>query len=687
MRPLSRIGTLLLALCAVSASASSAAAHETHGPDFVKQAGARLRLGGEEFRFAGSNNYYLGYASQLMVDDVLNSANAAGFRVMRTWGAFDIGNQDGSNSVSGKAGGNVYYQYWDGAAPAYNDGADGLAHLDYAVQKAGQLGIKLVIPLVNNWQDFGGMDQYVRWRGGQFHDDFYTDPTIRQWFKNWIGHLLDHKNSLTGVKYKDDPAIMTWELANEPRCQGSGLYPTSGQCTTATTTAWADEMSRHIKKIDKNHLVSAGDEGFYCNDPSSFDYMENCGAGIDTVALASLPAMDVMSFHLYPDGWGKDVAWGKSWIERHFADAMAIDKPAMLGEFGLKDKSLRNPNYRSWTDTAMEVGGTGALYWMLAGKQDDGNLYPDYDGFTVYCPSPVCTMMSHFGAMMDADRALPFAPVADVDSAETPFNTAVTLQPLLNDVSYDAPKVCTKRCGQGHDHSGRHEHCGLESTTIATGSIDLDPTTAGQQASQVLASGTFIANADGSVVFTPADGFVGVASVNYVVFDSAGRASNSVTLSVDVKPNPNAALLIHGFESGTEGWAAASWDSGAGTTQISSAFHTQGASSLQVDAVRGHWFGVQYGTPLNIAGKTHLKWDVQAMVGTSQELAIQAGSGWTWCQGGNWAWVNGGSSMSMDVDLNALDCGAADLSEIHAMYIFLGNGGAGTVYIDNVRAE
>ena len=687
MRSLSRIGVSLLALLALPLSTSSASGHESRQRDFVKQAGARLRLAGEEFRFAGSNNYYLGYSSPLMVDDVLKAASAQGFSVLRTWGAFDIGNQDGSNSISGKAGGSVYYQYWNGTAPAYNDGADGLVRLDYAVKRAGELGIKLVIPLVNNWADFGGMDQYVRWRGGQYHDDFYRDPVIRQWFKNWIGHLLNHKNTLTGLKYKDDPAIMTWELANEPRCQGSGVYPTSSSCSTATLTAWADEMSRAIKKIDKDHLVSAGDEGFYCNDRTSFDYMENCGAGVDTVALAKLPAMDVMSFHLYPDGWGKDVAWGKAWIERHFADALAIDKPAMLGEFGLKDQSRRNAAYRLWTDTAMEVGGAGALYWMLAGQQDSGTLYPDYDGFTVYCPSPVCTTMSHFGAMMDADRALPFAPVADVDVAEAAFDTAVTLHPLLNDVAYDTPKACKKHCRFGHDHRGRHEHCGLEATALALGSIDLDPSSAGQQASLVLASGSFLANADGSVSFTPVAGFVGVAEASYVVFDSAGRASNAVKMSVTVKPNPNAGLLVHGFESSVEGWGPASWDLAAGSTQLSSTFHTQGASSLEVDANSGEWFGVQYGTALNLTGKTHLKWDVQATVGTSQELAIQAGSGWSWCQGGNWAWLNANTSTTMDVDLTTLDCGTADLSQIHGLYIYMGNGGAGAIYIDNLRAE
>src|SRR5688572_14286964 len=240
------IRVIVLMLTIVCGPFSATAAK---GNDFVKQTGPELRMGGKLFRFAGSNNYYLLYKSKFMVDDVLNAAAAQGFRVMRVWGAIDIGNQDGSNSIRGKADG-VYTQYWDGTAPAYNDGEDGLQHLDYVIYKAGQLGIKLVIPFVNNWNDFGGMDQYVRWRDistpdGQtwYHDSFYTDPVIKQWYKDWIAHLLNRVNIYTGIAYKDDPTIMTWELGNEPRCLSAGAYGRSNSCTTQTLIAWADEMS------------------------------------------------------------------------------------------------------------------------------------------------------------------------------------------------------------------------------------------------------------------------------------------------------------------------------------------------------------------------------------------------------------------------------------------------------------
>ena len=651
-------GGIVLVLVIVSQPFAALGVSAAQGSDFVKQAGPELRLRGKVFRFAGSNNYYLMYKSKFMVDDVLNAAAAQGFQVMRIWGSIDIGNQDGSNSIRGKADG-VYTQYWDGSAPAYNDGDDGLKRLDYVIYKAGQLGIKLVIPFVNNWNDFGGMDQYVRWRGGQYHDQFYSDPVIRGWYKDWIVHLLERTNTYNGLQYKNDPTIMTWELANEPRCLSAGAYPRSPNCTTQTLIDWADEISTYIKSIDDKHLVSVGDEGFYCL-PNATDWTENCGEGVDTLAFTALENIDVMSFHLYPDHWGKDVVWGTGWIQRHFQDARALDKPAMLGEFGLQDKNLRNPNYKTWTDAVFNSGGAGALYWILSGKQDDGSLYPDYDGFTVYCPSPVCTTIGNFSAMMTANRFLIFPPVADVDTAVTEFNTPVTLNVSTNDIAYG-------------------------NATIALASIDLDPATSGQQTTFSAIAGAFAANSNGTVTFTPNDGLSGTAQASYTIQDNVGRTSNIATLTVTVKPSPTAAIQLATFETGTEGWASANWQSNAGTVVQSTDYASEGTHSLQVTTADGGWFGLNFAAPVNLTGKTHIKFEIKTLAaGTSQNAAIQVGANWDWCQG-SWGWINPNTTTTVDIDLLNLGCASPDLSQVHSIYIWFSGGG--TFYVDNVRAE
>lgn len=642
---------------AAALAGSAVAAPGNPGRPFVQRIGRELHRDGARFRVAGASNYYLAYKSRFMVDDVLQTAKDNGFNVIRAWAAFDIGNADGTGSIHGKADG-VYFHYWDGAAPAFNDGEDGLQHLDYVVWKAGQLGIHLILPFVNNWNDFGGMDQYVAWRGGQYHDEFYTDAVIRGWYKAWISHLLNRVNPLTGLAYKDDPTILGWELANEPRCQAYGAYPTSSACTTQTLLAWADDVSRFVKRIDRRHLLSAGDEGFFCT-PGATSAIEDCSTGVDTVALADLPAMDLMSLHLYPDGWGQpDPAFGKTWIERHIRAARKIHERAMVGEFGLLDASQRNKVYKEWTDTVLQEGGAGALYWMLAGRQDDGTLYPDYDGFTVYCPSPVCTTFSNFADMVLLRGPFTFPPVADHDQATTDVDVPATLAPTANDVTSWL-------------------------STLKVGSLDLDPATPAVQRAWVTDAGTFAAQADDTVVFTPAAGFYGTAHASYTVSDSWGRASNVAHLTVVVKPPHDAPLFS--FEDGAQGWAPASWQPTAGAVTTSTAFATDGKRSLEIAAVEGGWFGLGFAPAADLTGKTHLLADVQTVdAGTSQAVAVQLGDAWTWCQSG-WTWQNAGTTSTLDVDLTQLDCGITDLSSVKTLYVFFSGGG--TFRLDAVRVQ
>jgi hypothetical protein len=144
---------------------------------------------------------------------------------------------------------------------------------------------------------------------------------------------------------------------------------------------------------------------------------------------------------------------------------------------------------------------------------------------------------------------------------------------------------------------------------------------------------------------------------------------------------PPAAL--YSFESSVEGWGPASWDPHGSVAQ-STAFHTDGANSLQVTTSGDGWFGVEP-VSVDLTGKNHLKFDLQTTgAGTSMSVALKIGSGWTWCQG-PWGWVNAATTTTVDIDLLALPCNTADLNQVHAIYVFLSGGS--TFYIDNVRGE
>ena len=214
-----------------------ALAHAQGTGGFVTAANGSLVLNQAPYRFAGSNSYALMMESHTAVDQLLTTAADNHFTTIRMWCFDDVAS---SSSTS------FYLQSFAGGAPQFNDGPNGLANVDYAVNKAGQLGIKLIVTLANNWTDYGGMDQYVIARGLPYHDQFFTDATVRKWYKNWIAHVLNHVNTLSGVAYKDDPAILMWELANEPRCQGSGKpsgLPASNACNTQTLVSWIGDVA------------------------------------------------------------------------------------------------------------------------------------------------------------------------------------------------------------------------------------------------------------------------------------------------------------------------------------------------------------------------------------------------------------------------------------------------------------
>jgi mannan endo-1,4-beta-mannosidase len=636
----------------VLGAATPASAHGSTSPDgahhptptpasqqFVTRSGSQLTLAGKSFRFAGTNNYYLEYSPPVMTDAVLEHASASGSTVMRTWAFLDVPN---ATDVGDKG---VYFQYWDGTQPAYNDGADGLQKLDYVVAKAKAEGLRLILPLTNNWSDFGGMDQYVRWAGGTYHSDFYSSPTIRQWYKNWISHVLNRTNTITGIKYKDDPTIMAWELANEPRCGGSGALPTDPTCTVSTLTSWVTDMSGYIKTIDSHHLVGTGDEGFFNEPGNASDWTLNGSQGVDSKAFAAVPTIDYLSYHLYPDGWGKDAAWGTQWIKDHSAAARSVGKPAILGEYGFKDQSTRNVVYRDWTDAVRTSGGAGALFWILSDVREDGTLYPDYDGFTVYASSPVSITLKNFATALTAKGRVSFPPVADDDTFQTEFGAAVSGSLTANDVAYQAR---------------------LEPRTV-----DLDPATPGTQHTLTTSAGTFAVDDAGTLTFTPADGFAGKAVASYTVADQRHRTSNTAKIVVTVKPSATAAQTLFDFSDGTQGWT------GAGTTAVN------GSGQLTISTTGG-WFGAPLATPGNFSSRSRLSFDLVATAGTSPILALQLGPSWTWCQATPLSWISSPAtgSNAVSFDLTTLDATCtALLGEVHSVNVWFN---AGDHVIDNV---
>ncbi|MDS0526347.1 cellulase family glycosylhydrolase [Clostridium sp. SHJSY1] len=392
-----------------SNSKSNEVTDTTAKSGFVKANGSEFELDGSKFYFAGTNNYYLPYAPNYMIDDVFQKAQAMGLKVMRTWGFLD---GDKSCDIVLQPSLGVYDEA-------------GFQKFDYAVKKAQESGMKLVIPFINNWKDFGGIDKYVQWTGAGNHDNFFTNEACKTAYKNYVNHFLNRTNSLTGVKYKDDPTIMTWELANEPRCGAD----TSG----VTLYNWVKEMSEYIKSIDPDHMVAVGDEGFF-NRKGSSDYDYNGGAGVDWEKIITIPSIDYGTYHLYPDGWGRSVEWGTQWIKDHIDAAKAVNKPSVLEEYGIK--SNQESVYKTWNDTVLNNGGAGTMFWILTGVGFDGKQdYPDYDGFRVLYPSSIASVIMENAKAM-SEKNTPNVLLGDVNG-----DGKVSLQDVLALKKYISSKI------------------------------------------------------------------------------------------------------------------------------------------------------------------------------------------------------------------------------------------------------
>lgn len=379
---------------------------------FVTRKGSRLMLGNKPFRFVGSNNYYMNYKDHAMIDSVINSASDMGVKVLRVWGFLD-GDTDGSQTSMQYAMG----KYMDDPGSPSNL-ADGFSSLDYTIKKAKEKNIRIVVVLTNNWDDFGGMNKYVSWENQKLgtntltHDDFYTNTDIKNAYKAYVNHMLNHTNSLTGLAYKNDPTIMTWELANEPRDDSDK--------TGNTLLNWVQEMSAYIKSIDPNHLVAIGDEGFFNRQSGGFNgdgsWAYNGTSGVDWDRLIKVSTVDYGTFHMYPEGWGIQPEnidnWGKQYILDHLAAGKKAKKPVVLEEYGITGSSIYNRQmiYDDWNNTMLKNGGTGSMFWILTGIDDstgaDANgYYPDYDGYRIIDDnSSVSTMLKQYARAFDGQK-------------------------------------------------------------------------------------------------------------------------------------------------------------------------------------------------------------------------------------------------------------------------------------------
>ncbi|MGH9674674.1 MAG: cellulase family glycosylhydrolase, partial [Bryobacteraceae bacterium] len=376
--------------------------------EFVHRDGSTLLLGGRPFRFGGNNTYYLqaeiAYQRAHTVEETLDKMANIGLSVTRA---------------------NAHNDHPPAQDPAAIQTAPGayvessLIALDRSIAEAKQRNIRLILKLTNNWEAYGGIRRYVFWQLGRNptpaeYSLFYTSPTIRQWFRNYVRSILERRNTVTGVLYKDEPAILAWELGNELRNPSPG--------TAVALIDWMAEMAAFIKSVDGNHLVADGGEGFDDN-PALYPGLSNVYAvggreGASYHRMVAIPDIDMASYHLYAATWGlNDTTDVAIWIRRHEEIARAAGKIAYLGEYARRAGNQAPPGcsatpgrafdperariFSEWLAlTALQEGSAGHMAWQMI---DDGRV--DCEGYQIYCPqdAATCDVLRRFSGVANAE--------------------------------------------------------------------------------------------------------------------------------------------------------------------------------------------------------------------------------------------------------------------------------------------
>lgn len=293
------------------------------GKEFVSVKDRNFMLNGKKYFYLGANYWYgmnlgapkSGNVTRLRTElDQLADIGVKNLRIM--------GNTQGPDTKPKRIVPSLEYD-----KGKFND--DIWEGLDIFLYEMGQRDMKAVVTLNNFWEWSGGFPQYYEWFKGKYNlypTGVYGEKNMTNHLNDFIKLILNRENTehkkRTGktLLYKDDPTIMAWQLANEPR---------AGNCDV--WKSWIIETSKFIKNIDKNHLVSIGNEGT----------ITGCSEYGNSVA-----DVDYVTFHAWAQNWGwysprsrsgldRGIKRARSYIDGNVDLNAKYNKPMVLEEFGL----------------------------------------------------------------------------------------------------------------------------------------------------------------------------------------------------------------------------------------------------------------------------------------------------------------------------------------------------------------
>ena len=173
---------------------------------------------------------------------------------------------------------------------------------------------------------------------------------------------------------------------------------------------------------------------------------------------------------------------------------------------------INPPDDGSISEDGKTLTVTGQGVYTIA---DNGEVTFTPDSGFNGIPSPITYQVTDNAGAVDTATisvAINNPPVTEDDTAITNENTPITFNPLENDTDNDG--------------------------TIDPSTVDLDPSTDGQQTTFTIAGeGTYTVDGSGNVTFTPEANYSGVSSIAYQVADNDG-ATNTAEIFVTVSDAP-----------------------------------------------------------------------------------------------------------------------------------------------------
>jgi len=324
-------------------SISVFAQHRTSKAVFIRRAGHQFMLGNTPWYYVGANYWYGPYLglqndkkkSLLRLRKELDFLKANGITNLRV-----LAGVEGSGQINGVKRVEPPLQPQQGV---FDDRQ--LKGLDLLLYEMDKRNMKAVIFLSNNWEWSGGFLQYLNWNGilatpdmkrklnwdelRDYTSKFYSCTSCMQAYYKQAEHIITRTNTITGKKYSNDPVIMSWELANEPR----PMRPSAN----GDYIKWISQAAAFIRSLDKNHLITAGHEGEQATD-GDLPLYEQVHADTN---------IDYLTIHIWPKNWG----WFKAstfeqdtgavmnntmaYIKKHEQVAEKLNKPLVIEEFGL----------------------------------------------------------------------------------------------------------------------------------------------------------------------------------------------------------------------------------------------------------------------------------------------------------------------------------------------------------------